>query len=385
MKLYFKILSLAVYFSLLLITIGCKKDPAINTPETYHPTPYSFSALPDDITPVSQFIPLNNPITIEGVLLGRMLFYDSTLSKDNTIACASCHHQGYAFSDRGRQFSFGVGDSIGNRNSMALFNIPWERGGFFWDARAPILDSQIVGPVPNVKEMHEPWSGALAKIQARPEYPGLFFKAFGSKTVTKENTVMAIAQFLRTIVSFNSKYDSVHRNLASFTGSELRGKQLFESDPVRNTQPGNHSVPLGHRLPATGFDCQHCHAPPLFVPESFIPNNQVLMNNGFGTTNFKVPSLRNLKFSAPYMHDGSMPNLDSVLAHYDHEIDPNSPYVSNLMYAKKYTNPSDPSSQLATPHMEMTSQDIIDLKAFLNTLNDYSLLTNKNYSNPFLH
>jgi cytochrome c peroxidase len=376
------------YFSLVILIYmvsGCKKDPGVNTPEVYHPTPYVFSSFPDYVPPVNQFIPATNPITVEGVSLGRMLFYDSTLSKDNTLACAGCHLQRYGFTDRGRQFSFGVGDSIGNRNSMALFNIPWERGGFFWDARAPILDSQIVGPVPNVKEMHEPWSGALAKIQARPEYPDMFFKAFGTKTVTKENTVMAIAQFLRTIMSFHSKYDSVKMGLAGFSPSEMRGEQLFSSDPVRNQDPNNHTVALGHRLPGTGFDCFHCHAAPLFTPENLIPTSQVLMNDGVGTINIKVPSLRNLKFTAPYMHDGSMPNLDSVIAHYDHEIDPNSPFVSNLMYAKKYTDPSEPSSQLATPHMEMTAQDIADLKAFLNTLNDYTLLTNKNYSNPFLH
>jgi len=385
MKASIKPAAIMAIFGLLFIVLGCRKDPPINTPEVYHPTPYSFPALPDYVPPVGQFIPITNSVTVEGVVLGKLLFFDSTLSKDNTLACASCHHQGYGFTDRGRQFSLGVGDSVGNRNSMALFNIPWERGGFFWDARAPILDSQIVGPVPNVKEMHEPWSGALAKIQARPEYPELYFKAFGTKTITKENTVMAIAQFLRTIMSFNSKYDSVKQNLAGFTAAEKRGEQLFSSDPVRNDNPNNHLVALGHRLPGTGFDCFHCHAPPLFIPENLIPNSQVLMNDGFSNINFKVPSLRNLGFTAPYMHDGSMPNLDSVLAHYDHEVDPNSPYVSDLMYAKKYFNPNDPDIQLATPSMEMTPQEVSDLKAFLMTLNDYRLLTNKNYSNPYLH
>jgi cytochrome c peroxidase len=108
-----------------------------------------------------------------------------------------------------------------------------------------------------------------------------------------------------------------------------------------------------------------------------------MMNDGTGTTKVKIPSLRNLKFTAPYMHDGSMPNIDSVIAHYDHGVDPNSPYPDVRMYAKLYTSPSS-SNQLVTPHMELTPQEISDLKAFLNTLNDYSLLTNPAYSNPFL-
>jgi cytochrome c peroxidase len=367
----------------LIVAVACKKKDS-PIPDTYKTTAYVYPALPEYVSPPGQHIPSDNPMTVEGVSLGRMLFYDSTLSRDNTIACASCHHQGYGFTDRGRQFSHGVGDSIGNRNSMALFNIPWERGPFFWDGRAPILDSQIVGPVPNVKEMHLTWPEALARLQKRPEYPDLYKKAFGSATITKENTARAIAQFLRTIVSFNSRYDSIQRGQANFTPAEQRGYQLFSTDPVANTNPNNHTVPLGHRLPNTGLDCFHCHAPPYFTPEKFIPETEVLMNDGVGTINVKVPSLRNLKFTAPYMHDGSMANLDSVIAHYDHGIDPNSPYVNKRMYAVLYTDPNN-ATQLTTPHMELTPQEISDIKAFLNTLNDYSLLTNKDYYNPFMH
>lgn len=159
---------------------------------------------------------------------------------------------------------------------------------------------------------------------------------------------------------------------------------MFTSDPAPNNDPNNHVVPLGHRLPNTGLDCFHCHAPPLFTPEKFIPENELMMNNGVGTANFKVPSLRNLKFSAPYMHDGRFPNLDSVLAHYDHGVDPNSPYVNKRMYAVLYTNPNSP-DQLVTPNMELKPQEIEDLKAFLNTLNDYSLASNSAYYNPFVH
>jgi len=381
-----------IFFALLafwsIASQSCKpKDSnGVQPDNSAKTTPYVFNyVFPDNLSPVSLHIPVDNPMTVEGISLGRMLFYDSTLSKNNKLACAGCHYQGFGFTDRGRQFSRGVDDSIGNRNAMALFNIPWERGGFFWDGRAPILDSQIVGPVPNVKEMHLPWSDALTKLNASPlKYPDLYKKAFGSSTITKENTVKAIAQFLRTIMSFHARYDSVKAGMANFTASEARGEQLFNSDPAPNTDTQNHIVPLGHRLPNTGLDCFHCHAPPLFIPETAIPDNGVLLNDGVGTINIKVPSLRNLAFTAPYMHDGSMPNLDSVIAHYDHEIDPNNPYLSGRMYAVLYTNPNS-SSQLVTPHMELTKQEIIDLKAFLNTLNDYSLLTNKDYSSPFHH
>jgi cytochrome c peroxidase len=369
---------------LVFILSGCHK-PGGGSQPSFSTTPYVYPAMPDYVPPVQLYIPADNPETVEGVALGRDLFYDSILSSDNHHACASCHHQEYAFTDRGNPLSKGVKDSLGTFNSMALFNIPWERGGFFWNARAPILDSQIVGPVPNTKEMNLPWSQAVAKLQASPMYPGLFNKAFGTTVITKELTVKAIAQFLRTIISYNSKFDSVQQGLASFDSAEYLGQQLFGTDPVANS-PLNpvKGVPLNHRIPGTGLDCFHCHALPDFVPETIIPNNEVLMNDGLGIINLKVPSLRNNKFSAPYMSDGSFATLDSVIDHYDHGVDPKSQYVSDQMYAKKYTGPN-AAEQLATPHMELSAKEKAALIAFLNTLNDYSLLTNKAYSNPFIH
>ncbi len=378
------------YFVLMLLLFsaaGCHKTNGEDEQKpSYNPTPYVFTqTFPNYVPPAQLYIPADNPETMEGVKLGRFLFYDSILSSDYHHACSSCHQQAYAFTDRHRPLSTGVGDSLGTFNSMALFNILWERGGFFWNARAPILDSQIVGPVPNTKEMNLPWPKAVARLQASTMYPDLFKKAFGSSVVTKENTVKAIAQFLRTIVSYNSKFDSVQQGLATFTPSENIGYILFTQDPTVNTP--NHqvsSVPLGHRVPGTGLDCFHCHAVPDFIPELNLSNSQVLLNNGFGTINLKVPSLRNLKFSAPYMSDGSVATLDSVIAHYDHEVDPKDPSVSNLMYAKKYTGPN-AAAELATPHMELSAEEKAGLIDFLNTLNDYSLLTNPAYSNPFLH
>jgi len=371
--------------SLVLMFSSCHKNKGGDSQPEYNPTPYVYpQTLPDYVPPVQLYIPADNPETVEGVALGRFLFYDSILSSDYHHACASCHHQEDAFTDRHRPLSFGVNDSIGTFNSMALFNIPWERGGFFWNARAPILDSQIVGPVPNTKEMNLPWSQAVARLQASTMYPNLFKKAFGTTTVTKEYAVKAIAQFLRTIVSYSSKYDSVSQGLATFTPTERIGYQLFTTDPVPNTNPNVHTVAQGHRLPGTGIDCFHCHANPDLIPELFIPNNQVLQNDGFGSINLKVPSLRNLKFSFPYMSDGSITTLDSVIAHYDHEIDPRSTTTSDLMYAKKYTVPGAP-YQLATGNMELSAQEKAGLIAFLNTLNDYSLISNPAYSNPFIH
>lgn len=367
-----------------VIAISCKKkDGSTQEPSVFKTTPYVYPvALPVYVPPPS--FPADNPQTVEGVNLGRYLFYDSSLSVNYTIACASCHHQAYAFTDRGRPLSLGVHDSIGTFNSMALFNIPWERGGFFWNARAPILDSQIVGPVANNREMDFTWPQAVARLQATKMYPPMYQAAFGSSTITKENTVKAIAQFLRSIISFNSKYDSVEQGLAVFTPSEHRGFTLFTTDPIPNTDTANHIVALGHRIPGTGVDCFHCHhTPPDFIPEPSIPDNAVLQNDGLGTINLKVPSLRNLKFSAPYMSDGSFATLDSVIDHYDHHIDPGNSYTSSLMYAKKYTDPNNP-LQLVTGNMELSTQEKADLIAFLNTLNDYKLITNKAYSNPFM-
>ena len=367
------IICVAVLFlGLVTLVAGCKENMAEAGRLNHAATPYVYPSLPDYVPPPN--IPVTNPETVEGIALGRYLFYDSSLSVNYTIACASCHHQAYAFTDRGRPLSFGVHDSIGTFNSMALFNIPWERGGFFWNARAPILDSQIVGPVANDREMAFTWPQAVARLQATSMYPPMFAKAFGSSVITKENTVKAIAQFLRTIISFNSKYDSVQQHLASFTPAEQAGYQLYASDPVPQNE---------HRLPFTGLDCFHCHAPPNFIPELNIPDGSVLQNDGLGTINLKVPSLRNNKFSAPYMSDGSFATLESVIEHYDTAIDVNNPYTSNLMYAKKYTDPNSP-YQLVTGNMELSAQEKANLIAFLNTLNDYKFINNKDYSNPFV-
>jgi cytochrome c peroxidase len=304
--------------------------------------------------------------TKEGLKLGRYLFYDPRLSGDNSMSCGSCHKQEFAFCDGGKQFSKGIHGDIGDRNSMALFNEGWSRGGFFWDGREPTLEKQAHDPVVNPKEMASDWNVVINKLKTAtsPDYNAMFEKAFGPNSLTQDNATKALAMFVRSIISANSKYDKVMNHEAQFTPLELKGFNLFKQDPV---------FVGGSRIKSdvSGVDCMHCHADPFFQPEANLPG---LLNNGVGNANMKVPSLRNLGFTTPYMHDGSFPTLDSVLAHYDHGVEYTS-QLSDAMYIKRFQgNPGT---------MELDKDEIQAIKAFLNTLNDSTLVTNKAYSNPF--
>ena len=171
------------------------------------PTPYSL-VIPQGLPQLS--IPVDNPLTVEGVSLGKRLFYDPILSGDNTISCASCHRQQYAFTDSTLQFSIGIDLLPGTRNAMPLFNLGYARN-FFWDGGATNLESQVIGPIMNPVEMHEDLANCIAELQAHPEYPLLFYKAFKTDSITTALLMKAVAQFERTILSAGSKYDAVQR------------------------------------------------------------------------------------------------------------------------------------------------------------------------------
>jgi cytochrome c peroxidase len=278
--------------SLLLLTVlvlqNCKPEPP-PPPPPFNPTPLE---LERPFGFPLMIIPDDNPTTVEGVELGRMLFYDPILSGDNSQSCADCHSQDFVFSDNGKRFSTGIDGSVGDRNAPTIINAGWNPA-HFWDGRAATLEEQALDPVRNPIEMNQPWTVAMDKLNAHPDYPDLFYSAFGTYEIDSMLVVKAIAQFERSMISSESKFDKFLNGEAVFTDEEQRGFEIYF------TEKG---------------DCFHCHGTVLLTDNEFHNNglDSVLTDPGLGgiTGNpsdlgrFKSPSLRNILFSAPYMHDG---------------------------------------------------------------------------------
>ena len=281
-------------------------------------TPYRFSFSSFFPQPL---LPPDNPLTEEGVELGRRLFSEPRLSINNRQSCASCHRAEAAFTD-GRRVSLGAEGLPGSRNAMPLFNLAW-KSSFFWDGRAPSLREQVLSPIQNPVEMHETLTNVVMKLgiagkllapaATNQDYPRLFAAAFGTSEITVDRLARALEQFLLAQISRNSKFDRSLSGAAEFTAEERRGFELFhtEYDPRRGQ---------------FGADCFHCHGGPLFQSQSFANNglDAVFQDPGrFGVTGregdrgkFAVPSLRNVALTAPYMHDGRFATLEQVVEHY---------------------------------------------------------------------
>ena len=283
------------------------------------PTPYPIS-LPGHI-PIPR-LPLDNPIIKERVELGEKLFHDPLLSRNNSIACASCH-QGKNLSDP-RQFSPGVDGKVGPRHSMPLFNLAWKES-FFWDGRAASLREQALIPIEDHLEMDTTLEAVVEKLQAKPESVADFKKAFGSGAISSKNIGLAIENFLLTRLSFDSKVDQIKAGRAEFTEQEARGFELFftESEP---------------RLGKNGADCFHCHGGAMFTDHLFHNNGLPGEDLGLYLTTgrksdrrkFSTPSLRNISETAPYMHDGRFQALEEVIDHYNSEFERSDTLDPNL-------------------------------------------------------
>lgn len=361
-----------------LLVVACKKEK--DDPEPPAPsigTPYDL-VLPGNLPPMA--IPPDNRLTVEGVALGRFLFYEERLSGDNTMSCSSCHAPAMAFTD-GLAVSTGIDGIAGTRSSMPLFNLGYSQF-FFWDGRATSLEQQILEPVTNPIELHDTWPNAVSKLQNDAAYPALFNAAFGTQVITPTLVSKAIAQFLRTLVSGNSKYDKVVRGEDIFTNDEFQGRVLFEAE----------GGPVGEQifLPGGGFvvgqggaDCFHCHNPGagLFTDEQFHNNaldtdpfadagRAAVTGDPFDAGKFKTPSLRNIMLTAPYMHDGRFATIDEVIDHYNDGGHPSST-VDPFM---KFTDPE--------TSLELTAQKRVQLKAFLNALTDMDFVNNPAFQDP---
>lgn len=297
-------------------------------------------------------LPPDNPLTEEGVALGRLLFHDKRLSNNNAQSCASCHDQAHAFADT-RRFSQGAQSQIGSRNAMPLFNLAWH-SSFFWDGRAPSLREQVLMPIQDKNEMNETLEGVVAKLGADRECVQSFAAAFGSPEITSERMALALEQFLLTLISQESRFDRAARKEANLTEAEKRGLQLFvtEFDPKHNLR---------------GADCFHCHGGTLFTSQPFANNGLVLDSSDIGRMavtrdeadkgKFKVPSLRNVALTAPYMHDGRFATLEDVVEHYSSGVHRSPTLDPNL-------------AKHPATGIQLTGQEKADLIAFLRTLTD---------------
>lgn len=298
-------------------------------------------------------LPVDNPLTVEGVALGEKLFFEKRLSANNAQSCSDCHHPGAAFSDPGNAYSKGVDGFPGRRNTMPLFNLAWMTS-MTWDGKRTRPRDQALAPIQDEREMHQSLDAAVAKLRADPEYPALFKKAFGSPEITDGRLGLALEQYLLTLVSGDSKFDRAMRDEVQFTDEEKRGLTLFvlEFDPARG------------RL---GADCFHCHGNELFTNNLFKNNGldsefadrgrQSATGRSSDAGKFKVPSLRNVELTAPYMHDGRFATLEEVIDHYADGIHPSDTLDPNIS--------KHPDGGLA-----LSCEDRKALVAFLKTLTD---------------
>nr|WP_199119067.1 cytochrome c peroxidase [Pedobacter sp. ASV28] len=339
------------YFKYLLVILcfvfACKKSEVIQEKiETFlgFQTPKNF---PEPIYRIA-----NNTVTKAGFELGRKLFYDPRLSRNNTISCGSCHIQSSAFTQHGHDVSHGIDDRLGTRNSPPIMNLAWNKA-FMWGGGVYDLDLQPIVPITTHEEMDENLENVLNKLKAVPAYREKFKAAFGTEEITTAAFMKALSQFMIMCISSNSKYDKVMRKEGniSFSTTELEGYQLFKDK------------------------CGNCHTEPLFTDGEFRNNGLApspINDLGLYTATlvngdkykFKVPSLRNLKYTAPYMHDGRFLTLDAVFQHYTNEVQ----VLVNL----------DPLlNKNGNRGISISNDEKTKLTAFLNTLNDEEFINNK--------
>ena len=292
------------------------------------------------------------PLEESKIELGRALFYDPVLSRNNTISCSSCHSLYNSFAHVDHDLSHGIDDQIGNRNAPALINLAWQKS-FMWDGAINHLDVQALAPISNAKEMDETIANVVNKLQHSSIYPNLFQRAFGDTAITGERVLLAIAQFELSLISCNSKYDSVMQKQTVFTPQEMRGYDLFKTH------------------------CSSCHREPLFSSYEFrnngLPVDTTLNDYGkMGITHqsndsllFKIPTLRNIEYTYPYMHDGRFTRLSQVMNH----------YATGIQQSKTL------GPELQKP-MHLSPTDKVDITAFLLTLSDRKFIFNPKFAYP---
>ena len=349
--------------ALVLLLGACSREPSGRPADVGFPSDehdYEGLVLPAHLAdPLLDNTPLTNPVTNAGATLGRVLFHDPNLSRNRTVSCASCHRQELAFADTGRQ-SVGFLGELTPRNSMSLVNLRFNpRDHLFWDERMTPLEVQVLGPIQHLGEMGMLLPQLLAWLDSIAYYAPLFTAAFGDSLITNQRIARALAQFLRSMVSFSSPYDQARPTFSSFTAQEAAGRQLF----------------LAH--------CADCHATEHFILIEPRNNGLDLVYDdtgvGFITGDpadegkFRAPSLRNVAVTPPYMHDGRFATLDEVIEHYSTGVKDHpslSPPLRDTLAGTVRLLQLDPGEKHA-------------LKAFLHTLTDPVFLTDPRWSDPF--
>jgi cytochrome c peroxidase len=343
-----------VLFSIVILaTVGCDTDP-VDGP--YVPTPYTLT-IPQGLPPM--IVPENNPMTVEGVALGRRLFYDELLSDDNTMSCGTCHLQENGFAEP-LQVSQGITGVQGTRNAMALINLGWVQSGLFWDGRAATLEEQALAPVTNPIEMATTWAAVEAKLNAHDEYPLLFKQAYDVDRIDSLTVAKALAQFVRTLISGRSRFDAwYNRQETPLNDQEMRGFVLYTTEQA---------------------DCFHCHGLGGLITDNSYQNNgldtefsdmgrYLVTGNDADRGRFRTPTLRNIEMTAPYMHDGRFFTLEEVVDHYSDHVQV-SPTISPTMELVGFGG------------AQLTQQQKEDLIAFLRTLTDNEFLTDPAHADP---
>ncbi|EDM37839.1 cytochrome C peroxidase [Pedobacter sp. BAL39] len=340
---------------------SCKKEASLED-KTLEPRAARLE-VPGNFPVVKEEI--DNPLTLEGIELGRKLFYDVRLSGSNRISCASCHRQDLAFTDGIPLSNIGESGKRLDRHAPALFNLAWAEGGLFWDGGSKNLESQAFGPLTSEDEMHQDLYVLENELKQVPEYLRQFKLVFG-EDVKSANVVRVLAQFQRTLISGNSKYDKYRRGESGIMLSDI---EL-----------------LGMNLVAA--KCKGCHTGELFtdngyhnngIDDTFSEEHEGVFQGRFRVSfdpldigKFKTPSLRNVMLTAPYMHDGRLKTIDEVLDHYQSGIQL-SPSTDILLFQNR--------GQVGIP---MNANEKAAIKAFLASLTDNDFINNKKISNPNL-
>ncbi len=363
--------------SILFLAVSCEDEELILASGdlldiAYNPTPYEM------IQPTGfpmMAIPADNPMTQEGFELGRRLFYDVRLSKDNSMSCATCHLPELSFTDA-TAFSTGIDGEMTRRSSMSLVNVGYTATGLFWDGRVQTLEEQALQPVTDPIELINTWDVVEEMMKTDAEYPAMFRRAFGIEDTSEVDSLLAakaIAQFERALVSSNSKYDKwvLERDFSyEYTDSESRGQEMFFD---LGSIPGGSGV--------KDAECFHCHGSALLTEGNFFNNGldeyptlEDYEDKGAGEVTgniadygkFRSPTLRNIELTAPYMHDGRFQTLEEVIEHYSSGVH----FATNL----------DP--DLRAP-LNLTEGEKEDLINFLKTLTDTEFTENPAFQNPF--
>jgi len=322
--------------------------------EAYQNVPLDFKVPSNFPQPTYNFV--NNPLTEKGFELGKKLFYDGRLASDGIVSCGFCHEQSTAFTHHGHTFSHGVGNSIGTRNTPSIQNLAYQ-SAFMYDGATTHLDLQPIIPFTSPIEMNGDFTKALTMMKADAEYQKLFKIAFADGKINSENMLKALGQFMVRITSSNSRFDKYHRKEAggTLTEEELSGYTIFKSK------------------------CASCHATDLMTDNSF-RNNGLAVNPAINDVGryrvtelasdlhkFKVPSLRNVEKTAPYMHDGRFGTLEAVLNHYDSGVEDSATLDPIL-------------NQNGNLGIVLSETEKSHLVAFLKTLTDTEYLTDKRFS-----